>query len=230
MEHLDEFEMAMFIKGELSEEDFERVLKHLEVCKECQKKYQALLFIKSFSDKMDENKKFGRWKLIYLVAASIILILTFSLFITSLILKNKYEKSYLAYVERSVYPYNKTVTREGGRNEFERVMSFYERGEYGKFISEMEKYIKKNKELFSSGSFYIGVSYYHLKDYGHAEKFLKFSTTDFTPKFYPERFWYLANTFIMEGKFSEAKKILRELSSFNNPYRENSLRLLKSIE
>lgn len=231
MEHLDELKLSMFIKGEIEEKEYEEILSHLEVCEECRKKYQTILFLKGFSNKLEGDEKFKKWRLFYLIAASVIVILAFSLFLTSLIMKNKYEKSYLALVEKNNFPYSKTVVRENGiNNEFEKIMGLYEDGKYKEFTVKMKECIKVDKEKKALGSFYLGVAYYQLKDYKNAEKYLKTSATNFTPTFYPERFWYLANALVMEGKFSEAKKILRSLSSFNNPYSERSRRLLKAIE
>ncbi len=226
--HIDEVRLAKFINGDVNEEEFEFILNHLEECKDCRKKYQELLALKAISWKDKEDIKFIKWKRFYLIAASVVIFLTVTLFLSSIILKNKWGNNFLLYIEKNYYPYEKSGVRGEDDDNFRDIMNFYAEGKFDIFASKMERYLKKNFDV--RGAFYLGVVYYVRGEYDCAEKYLKLATENYSVKFYPERFWYLANTYIKEKKFKEAVSILKDLSSFENPYRERAQRLLKSVE
>lgn len=108
----------------------------------------------------------------------------------------------------------------------ENANDLYTNGDYKKAAELFEKNVKQSPEDYSS-FYYLGMSYFHLKDYTKAESNLHESLKASSPSFKDEALWHKALCLKENGKLPEYKALLTEIANSESKYKTQAKELLE---
>jgi len=228
------------LNGEMSREEMQEVLDHLDECPACETVFQNMLSLKTmapeisaglsreFYDFEESPYLFKRPWIMMAVAAAVLLALVGGLFLLKGVLLRQPGAELAVLLETAPYEYVPPIMRgdatpvEISRKE---IMTLYSDEEYAEFLRHASSWTNEYPED-SRMLFFAGVASYLLKNYSDAERNLSRSlSTDNRRR--EETLWYLANTRLRLDQVQQGRQLLLELTPMDHPY---AVRAEKTLE
>ena len=168
----------------------------------------------------NKKKKVIPLKWFYAAAASVLLVVCFSIFQKA---NSDGKQLFASYYE--AYPNVVTpITRstDANLNDTEKLMYLYEAGDYAAAIPLMEAHHNT-----AQWDFYLGISYLAEKQTNKAID--RFLNIDKNSDFYSQAKWYLALSYVKKGEMEEANTLLKEIVTAKSFQYQNAALLLEEI-
>lgn len=106
----------------------------------------------------------------------------------------------------------------------------YERTDYLGAKQQFSDYINSGRDHLKTGKFYRALTALKLNDTKQAiADFIDYLLLGSEAKYFEDAKWYLALSYLKEGRLEEAKKQLEELSGIDGPYQAKSTKLLVNL-
>lgn len=230
---LDQAEKLEFDEMLVSDKNFTEEIKLHKEINEAISNDELHLFREKVSTVVrDNNKKtliltaFSRKLIKYPVAASILLLIAFSLWqILSLNSPQElFSKYYLPY-----QPDISTRSENTLNDKIQLSCLLYQEGDYAKSFDLLQSFILKNPNN-QTASFYLSLNAVELAKYDLAIAGFKNIENDVTTPFALHARWYLALTYLKMNNKIEAGKYLTLLMKDENYYSEKAGKILKSLK
>ncbi len=170
----------------------------------------------------------------YAAAASIIVIIGFSLFYSLNTGKYTSKEVFAAYYEP--FPAIGEPRSFGDNNEntnnnilYNEAINDYNNNKFSEAISKFTELIK-NDEKNMAAHLYLGISYIGVKKYDSAMKSFKYIIKQEDVYYYQPAKWYLGLCKLLIGENIDAEKIFLEISNEDGVYNEQASKILKTIK
>lgn len=238
----DNIKLVEFLNGDLAREEQETILSHLEECPRCDRAFRDMLKIKTLAPEITpglspefyrfdrEPVHFYRWKMVFGMAAGLLLCLLAGLFLMKGWLEKRTGESWVALLETEPFPFVSPVVRgedDPAGVSREAVMGLYRESQFAAFLKSFERYRQQQKpdgRMF----FYAGVAAYLCKEYKRAGELLREAEQIEGAR--PETLWYLGNAAARWGGREEARQALARLAATDHPFAPRAAVLLQSLE
>jgi tetratricopeptide (TPR) repeat protein len=220
-------DLLRFVRAELDVDEMERVLEHLEHCRDCSDSLQVMVRLRANRGELREvlaaNAIPGigsgspwRW---YAAAAAALIVLTSSLlFILIRSGRTPVDLAGLAVEER--YPYRPMILRgdtPAPAEQFAEAINAYEQNVLPRARRLLDGYITQNPED-ADAYFYLGVCRYLLGDLPEARNALEIGLGLRTIQPEEKYHWYLAQVYLKLRQADRARRELLTVISFNGEF------------
>jgi tetratricopeptide (TPR) repeat protein len=238
----DPARLVGFIQGDLPQPEMDQVLAHLETCKACDRVFRDMVRLRAaapeirsglsdrFYDFTPSGRPLRRWLWTYGAAAAVLAALVVGLFLIRSYLEQQADPM-TGQLETGAFTYVSAVLRgpempkpDPAR---EAMMDTYTRADYAAFSEQASTWLRAHPED-AQVMFFAGVAAYLQGKYPVAEVYLNWNlATDKSRR--PETLWYLANTWLREKKYADARPLLEELARLDHPYAPRAAELLRLL-
>lgn len=237
----DDLTIVAFINGELSREEGDALLDHMEQCAACDAAFRKYLQLKMLSPEIQAELPSGyfdfgetpspdrRLRVMVGAAAAVLALLVVGLFLVRGFIGRGTGSALSRALESGPYEYVSPRTRGVSRTDREReaVMALYTAGRYQRFVPQAMAWVAGHPDD-ARMLFFAGVASYLEGKYADADFFLE-NAINVHGERRPEVLWYLANTRVRQGQYAAARPLLEELAGMDHPYASRARELLKVL-
>lgn len=232
-------DLNRFVRAELDVDDLERVLRHLEECRECAERLQVLIRLRANREAIREALQgtgpaaarpagSRRW----FAAAAAALILCVSSLVIALVLNSRPQPDPAELASQERYPYRPMVLRgeaQPPEDLFHQAMRVYEMNDLARADKMLEDYLlgsPRDAEAY----FYLGVCRYLLGKPEEALGVFKAGLSVRTIEPEEKYHWYLAQVHLKLRHVESARQELRIVVSFQGEFSGRAAAILRRLD
>jgi tetratricopeptide (TPR) repeat protein len=232
-------DLTRFVRAELDVDDLERVLRHLEECRECAANLQVMVRLRANREEIrEELEKTGPPAALPLVrrnwfaAVAAALILTVSGLVIILLTHSRPQTDLAALASLERFPYRPMILRgetQAPVELFNQAMSVYELNDLSRARRMLEDYLFQSPRD-AEAYFYLGVCLYLLGDHAEALRALETGLSLRTIEPEEKYHWYLAQVYLKMRLAEPARRELRVVISFQGQFSSKAAAILERID